>query len=227
MPKRAVAAERETASQAATAAEKPLPQASLVVRNAIEAGIVSRRMVFPDQGPAKTIETWRPPVIKDPEIGEAIWSRLTELNAHLSPAPRQALMARILVLLAHYRPTADVGTLEQAMADDWAEDLAIYPLWVIETAARTWRRTKKFKPQIAEMIELCDEAMRTPALEHQRLLAIAKTAARARNPLAERTAKIARGLFTKAPEDEGDRPVTGRLPDRIAQPEPTAFGRNN
>jgi hypothetical protein len=165
------------------------------VMDAIEAGVVSRRMLFPDDGPPRTVEIWRAPVIKDNAIGAAIWSRLTALDACMAPAPRPELMSRVLVLLAHYKSSTHADAVEQGIADDWAEDLAAYPMWAVEEAARTWRRTRKFRPQISEMIELCEAATDRLALERGRLRSIVDAAARDRNPLAARTDRLARGLL--------------------------------
>jgi hypothetical protein len=197
MPKRGIAsAERQVAIQEAGATSLVgLSAASQKVKDAIEAGVVSRRMLFPENAPPRSVETWSAPIIRDKAIGAAIWSRLAELDAWMSPAPRPELMSRILVLLAHYRSSAHADAVEQGIADDWAEDLAPYPMWAIEQAARTWRRTKKFKPQISEIIELCQIAVSDLSLEQGRLQAIVDASARARNPLATQTQKIATQLF--------------------------------
>jgi hypothetical protein len=134
-------------------------------------------------------------VIQDRAVGEAIWSRLTVLDAWLTPAPRAELMSRILVLLAHYRLTAHVNAVEQGIADDWAEDLANYPMWAIDKAAKTWRRTKKFRPQIGEIIELCEEEVGRISVERQRLQSIVDATARAAKPLAEKTRALANEMF--------------------------------
>jgi hypothetical protein len=165
------------------------------VKAAIEAGVVSRRMLFPNDGAPRTVETWRAPVIKDKAIGAAIWSRLTAIETCMAPASRSELMSRILVLHAHYRSTIQADAVEQGIADDWAEDLAAYPMWAVEEAARMWRRTRKFKPQISEMIELCEAATVTLKLERDRLRSIVDATVRERNPLAARTDDLARGLL--------------------------------
>jgi hypothetical protein len=185
MPRGAVAAtEHHATLQAVETTNPALPAPpSKQIRDAIEAGVVSRRLLFPENSPPRRVETWRAPVIKDKAVGAAIWSRLKELDVWLSPAPRPALMSRILVLLAHYRSTTHADAVEQGVADDWAEDLAAYPMWAIDEAARTWRRTRKFKPQISEIIELCEAARGSLALEHKRLQAMVDAASHAANPL--------------------------------------------
>jgi hypothetical protein len=113
----------------------------------------------------------------------------------MAPAPRAELMSRVLVLHAHYRSTIQADAVEQGIADDWAEDLAAYPMWAVEEAARIWRRTKKFKPQISEMIELCEAATVTLKLERDRLQSIVDATMRERNPLATRIDDLASGLL--------------------------------
>ncbi len=196
MPKKeASRGERQVAVQkAATLNPATLGPASPEVSAAIEAGIVSRRMLFPDDGPPKTVETWRAPMIKDKAVGNAVWSRLTALDTCMEPAARPELMSRVLVLLAHYRSAAHADAVEQGIADDWAEDLAAYPMWAVEEAARTWRRTKKFKPQITEIIELCETAVKNLSVERQRLQSIVDATVRERNTFAARTDELARGL---------------------------------
>ncbi len=192
MPKRGAAtAERQVSVQeVGTRDPATLGPASQEVRNAIEAGVVSRRMMFPDDGPPWTVETWKAPVVRDKAVGTAIWSRLNSLDACLSPAPRPELMSRVL-----YRSATHADAVEQGSADDWSEDLAAYPMWAVEEAARAWRRTKKFRPQISEIIELCEEAVKNLSVERQRLQSIVDATARERNPLAARTDELARKLL--------------------------------
>ena len=104
-------------------------------------------------------------------------------------------MARALVLLSHYRPSGNVEEVEQGVADDWAEDLGGYPLWVINEAARRWRQTKKFKPQICEILEICEQACGDSVRERERLQAIVDVMVAARNPLVGRTHAIARTML--------------------------------
>ncbi len=173
-----------------------LPPASPAVAAAVEAGVKSRRLLFPENGPARSVETWKAPLIEDKKVGEAIWSRLKELDRFLQAAERREIMARALVLLSHYRPSGNAEKVEQGLADDWAEDLGSYPLWAINEAARRWRRTKKFKPQICELIELCDQTCGDAVKERERLKAIVDVMIAARTPLAGGTQAIARTMLT-------------------------------
>lgn len=194
----AATAERQVAVRDAPAENPAAPApAPREVTDAIAAGVVSRRMLFPEDGPPRTLETWKAPVIEDKAVGAAVWARLAALDAWMAPADRPRLMSRILVLLAHYRSTQHADAVEQGIADDWAEDLAVYPMWAINEAARTWHRTRKFRPQISEIIELCEAATATSATERGRLRAMGYAAARGKNPLAARADHLASGLLKR------------------------------
>lgn len=83
---------------------------------------------------------------------------LNELRATiLAPAPPDRLLARLLALLSHYPAKAMPPEVEQMIALDWASDLGDYPAWVVDAAARVWRRTRKWRPSIVEMRTICDE----------------------------------------------------------------------
>ena len=199
--------------------ELGLGPASQEVRGVLEAGVVSRRWLFPEDGPPRSVEEWRPPAITDKAVGRAVWSRLDTLDACLSPAPRAELMSRVLVLLAHFRSAAQADAVEQGIADDWAEDLEVYPMWAIEDAARAWRRTKKFRPQISEMIELCEAATGGLSLERHRLQSIVEAAERGANPLAAQVQALARGIFADSDDfSHRFRPKPATFSDRSLPP---------
>ena len=173
-----------------------MPPAPPEVTAALAAGIKSSRFVFPQDGSVRTVEVWEPPVITDKRTGMAIWSRLEALERFTAPAEAGEVMSRILVLLSHYRQAGHSDAVEQGIADDWAEDLGSYPIWTINEAARRWRRTRKFKPQISEIVELCDHAGGEAIKERDRLRSIVAATEASRNPLAERTRVLARSMLT-------------------------------
>jgi hypothetical protein len=94
--------------------------------------------------------------------------------------------------------------VELRIADDWAEDLGRFPMWAVEEAARRWRRTRKFKPQICEMIALCEEAAGEAIAERDRLRRALDRGRADANPLSRRAAGIARGLLARVPADAAD-----------------------
>lgn len=175
-----------------------LPQCP-VVSAVLERGVAERRFLFPDVGPARCVERWSPPVVYSPAEAEAVKQRLLALNNALLPSQRGALLARVLALLSHYRMDPHPPEVEQRLADDWAEDLGAYPLWAVETAARTWRRTRRFKPQPAEMVALCDEACASLQQERDRLRQVMDGEAAGRNPLSQGVAALACGLLRPMP----------------------------
>jgi hypothetical protein len=137
-----------------------------------------------------------------PEEAAAVAADLAETRALLIPADRSWLLSRILTLLSHYRQDALPPALEAAVAEDWAEDLDEFPAWAIAEATRTWRRTRKFKPTIAEMRQLCSDLV----APHVRLVGkLQTTLAKGPHPatspdsLAAITGRIARS-FRRVPE---------------------------
>lgn len=102
------------------------------------------------------------------ELAE-IEAHLAALENYLALAGRGELLGRVLALLSHYRMDPHPADIEQRIADDWADDLGAYPMWAVEAAARHWRRTRRFRPQICEMIELCEEVAREAMIERDRL----------------------------------------------------------
>lgn len=129
----------------------------------------------------------------------AVERRLLALDEALQPAHRGALLARILALLSHYRMDPHPPEVEQRLADDWAEDLGCYPLWAVEAAARAWRRTRRFKPQPAEMVALCEDACAVLRQERERLRQLTRAERSGLNPLSRDVAALARGLLRPIP----------------------------
>ena len=164
----------------------------------LERGIAERRFLFPDAGPARRAERWSPPAMQNPAETAAVERRLRALDDALQPAHRGALLARMLALLSHYRMDPHPPEVEQRLADDWADDLGAYPLWAVEAAARTWRRTRRFKPQPVEMVALCEEACGSLRQERDRLRQITDRTA-TRSPLSQGLVVLAQGLLRPMP----------------------------
>lgn len=135
-----------------------LPAIPAEVARLLQRGVRDRRMLFPQHGPPVMEERWEPVLPEDEHEERAAARYLATLNAALEPADRGALLSRILVLLSHYPARENPEQVEFGIAADWAEDLGSYPLWAIEAAAKAWRRCQRFRPQICEMISLCEEA---------------------------------------------------------------------
>ena len=173
----------------------PCPETAAV----LERGVTERRFVFPETGPARRVERWSPPVLHGPAEAAAVERRLLALDGALQPANRGALLARVLALLSHYRMDPHPPEVEQRLADDWADDLCDYPLWAVEQAARIWRRTRRFKPQPAEVVALCEEATATLRQERGRLQRVAEGEVARRGSLSQAVSAIACSLLRRVP----------------------------
>ena len=186
------------------AARGPVPRTPDAVRAVLERGLVERRFLFPQDGPARRVERWEAPALRGASELAEVEGHLGALEAALAPADRGELLARVLALLSHYRSEPHARQVELRIADDWAEDLGGFPMWAVEEAARRWRRTRKFKPQICEMIALCEEAAGEVVAERDRLRRALDRGRADANPLSRRAAGIARGLLARMPADAAD-----------------------
>ncbi|MCW2239538.1 hypothetical protein [Azospirillum canadense] len=123
----------------------------------LAAGHTERRPRFSDNGFDGMAETWSPPVGVTVQHAALAQRALDDLRmTALPPAPTDHVLARVLTLLSHFPSKAMTPDVERLVALDWAEDLGEYPAWAIDAAARQWRRSKKWRPSIAEMRDLCD-----------------------------------------------------------------------
>ncbi|MDQ2105134.1 hypothetical protein [Azospirillum isscasi] len=162
---------------AAPAAERWLALAAALpapLRDILAAGRVERRPRFGDGGFDGVTEDWTPP---DGVTGQhALMARraLGELTGSvLAPASPEHLLARVLALLSHYPAKGTAPEVEHLVALDWAEDLGEFPAWAVDAAARSWRRTRKWRPSIAEMRALCEEVCAPERALARRLSVIA------------------------------------------------------
>jgi hypothetical protein len=172
-----------------------MPPATPAVTKVLKEGVRSTRLLFPENGPTREVEAWLPPRVTDIRVLEEVRDRLRNLAIALDPAPPGDLLSRIMVLLAHYRVPEHSKATEYGIALDWADDLAEYPMWAIEDAARKWRRTKKFRPQICEMIELCEDACGRLKTERRRLASVIDASELASNPARREAIAVVRSLL--------------------------------
>ena len=128
------------------------------LQDLLVAGPVERRPRFSDDGFDGVTETWLPPAGVTVQHAAMAQRALDDLAMMaLAPAPTDHVLARVLALLSHYPAKNMTPDVERLVALDWAEDLGEYPAWAIDAAARAWRRSKKWRPSIAEMRALCDD----------------------------------------------------------------------
>jgi len=128
------------------------------LQDLLAAGHVERRPRFSDDGFDGMAETWSPPAGVTAQHAAMAQRALDDLAmTALAPVPTDHALARVLALLSHFPAKGMTPDIERLVALDWAEDLGEYPAWAIDAAARAWRRTKKWRPSIAEMRALCDD----------------------------------------------------------------------
>lgn len=143
------------------------------LRDLLAAGHTERRPRFSDNGFDGMTETWSPPAAVTAQHAAMAQRALDDLTATvLAPASSDHLLARVLALLSHFPSKGMAPEVERLVALDWADDLGEYPAWVIDAAARTWRRTKKWRPSIAEMRALCADLCAQERALAERLWAV-------------------------------------------------------
>ncbi|PWC88487.1 hypothetical protein TSH100_07785 [Azospirillum sp. TSH100] len=142
-------------------------------------GRTDRRPRFGEDGFDGMIEQWSPPPGVTAAQAALARQTLEELSATvLAPADSDHLLGRVLTLLSHFPAKGLSPEVERMMALDWADDLGEYPGWVIDAAARSWRRSRKWRPSIAEMRALCEEICAPERALADRLQALADAAPR-------------------------------------------------
>ena len=145
------------------------------LQDILESGHVERRPRFSNDAFDGLSETWLPPPDLTGRESAMAQRALDELERSiLTPADPSHLLGRILALLSHYPAKNHTPDVEQLIAMDWVEDLGEFPAWAIDHAARIWRRTKKWRPSIAEMRALCEESCTRERALADRLRAIAR-----------------------------------------------------
>ncbi|CAO3360306.1 hypothetical protein [Azospirillum palustre] len=146
----------------------------------LDRGQVGRHSRFTEDGFADVVEDWTPPDGVTPRHAALARRALSEIaDTILAPASANHLLGRVLALLSHFPAKATSPEVEQLLAMDWADDLGEFPAWAIDQAARRWRRTRKWRPSIAEIRALCEEACAEENALADRLRAIAMAGERA------------------------------------------------
>jgi hypothetical protein len=77
----------------------------------------------------------------------------------LAPATRDEVAGRVALLVRCFK-AADNLDDPQTFVDAMIEELSSYPKDVLDEAIRVARRTLKWSPSIAEMVEICDKLMK-------------------------------------------------------------------
>ena len=146
------------------------------LRQVLDAGTAAGGSRFAEDGRFVGIALdWRPPAVVEPQQAAQARLALAELQETvLAAADPLPLLGRVFALLSHFPARGTAPEVEQVMAADWAEDLAGYPLWAVEHAARLWRRSRKWRPSIAEIRALCEDACAPERDLAKRLAAVAE-----------------------------------------------------
>nr|WP_295833550.1 hypothetical protein [uncultured Azospirillum sp.] len=119
---------------------------------------------------------WTPPAAVETRTAQAAATIAADIERTiLAPCDPAHLLARVYSVFAHCAPKAPLPPeVEALVAADWAEDLGEFPSWVIDAAARQWRRSSRFRPSIAEMRALCEDLCRPERRLVERLMTIAQ-----------------------------------------------------
>ncbi|MCM8735448.1 hypothetical protein M5E06_14900 [Azospirillum sp. A1-3] len=140
------------------------------LQQVMASGRLEQRPCFSDNGFERLQEIWSPPPTVSARQAGMAQRVLNDLeDSVLVPAEPDRLLGRVLALLSHFPAKGLTPDVEQLVAIDWVEDLGEFPAWAIDAAARTWRRTRKWRPSIAEMRTLCEEACANERAMAQRL----------------------------------------------------------
>ena len=86
--------------------------------------------------------------------------QLRLVESAMTPVEPGRLLARVLALLAQYRDSGLPAEVEQAIAEDFLDDLGQFPAWAVDEACRQWRRHPvkfRFKPLPGDLRLLCTE----------------------------------------------------------------------
>ena len=136
------------------------------------------------------VEVWHPRemTVEQARIAQ---NYLKVVEKLLAPAEKGRLLTRVLALLSHYRSDPHPPEVEFMIAEDWAEDLGEFPAWVVDEAARQWRRSKKFKPQICEIRDACLRIVGRDMTLLKRLRGLVAAEAGRSHPEPECTVRIA------------------------------------
>lgn len=166
---------RLPAAERSRAIVEALPES---LRLILDSGEIRRRSRFSEDGFDGLAEHWHPPpavTVRDALLARRVLEDLE--RSVLAPAEPNHLLGRVLALLSHFPAKATAPEVEQMIALDWAEDLGEFPAWSIDQAARIWRRTRKWRPSIAELRSLCETACAEERALAARLRQVAEAAA--------------------------------------------------
>ena len=93
------------------------------------------------------------------ETRKAIGPYLRALQDYLQPGDQTIIGMRIEALLSHWAVPERSPEVAEIVAGDWVRVIGNYPTWCCIEAANHWLDTETYKPTIAAIKRLCDEAV--------------------------------------------------------------------
>lgn len=94
------------------------------------------------------------------EERETLASLLPVYRAYLQPGERTEISALLARLRGHYFVPNMSNALAQAVAEDWANDLERFPLWLVKAACDYYRWTQPIRaPKPANIIAFCQDGI--------------------------------------------------------------------
>ena len=124
---------------------------------------------------------WHPPSLSDGQKTD-LPDALAQARQAMRPAGAEVLLA-LLMRLAAVVVMQD-RTVGETMLEIYVEDLGDVPVDLLEAACRHWRRTQKFFPTIAELLELIEPEL---AQRRRRLVCLGTLEAIANDPAPDET----------------------------------------
>lgn len=91
--------------------------------------------------------------------GKDVPALLRTIEAFLVPATTEETAQAVTVLLGHFKIPENLAS-EEIFVRGMIEELSVYPPDIFDVAIREARRTIKWLPAIAEMIEICDRLVK-------------------------------------------------------------------
>lgn len=93
-----------------------------------------------------------------PEERGTLEGLLPAYRAYVEPGNRGEISALAARLRSHYFVPAMSSGLAAAVAEDWANDLERFPLWLVEAACDDYRKTHPIRaPKTANIIAFCQD----------------------------------------------------------------------
>lgn len=99
---------------------------------------------------------WTPPAHVPPYAARDLVRQIIRREEALRPATEREIAVVLGRLSIHFSAPDRPEEIHRLAFEDWLEDLAEYPLAVLDEAAREWRRAHPWAPRISEMRALCD-----------------------------------------------------------------------